>query len=171
MTLSENHPVIKIRRETIDWVLEFIAFTFLLILIIIPFIYYSKLPEKIPVHFNIAGEPDKYGNKSSLWLLPLTGTIMYIGFTILEAFPQIYNYPVKITPENIVKQYRLATRLIRILKSVILIIFSYLSFQTINTASGATSGLDKSFLPISLLITFGVIIIYIVRSLNNRDGQ
>jgi hypothetical protein len=102
-------------------------------------------------------------------MLPATGLFLYILMTIIEQFPQIYNYPVQITEENAERQYRNAVRLIRVLKTVILIIFSFLSFKTIQTATGNSSGLGKAFLPAFLLITFGVIIFYIVRSVNNSD--
>ncbi len=168
METKKNRPKIKIRLTAPDWATEFIAFFFLIILIAIPLIYYNDLPDKIPVHFNASGQPDGYGTRSTLWILPLTGAFMYLIMTILGAFPNIYNYPVEITPENAVPQYRLATRLIRILKTVILVIFSFISYQTIRTATGAAAGLGKAFLPVFLLLTFGVIIIYIVNSLNNR---
>jgi uncharacterized membrane protein len=164
-------PRIKLKRTSIDWVLEFVAFAFLLILIILPLAYFKTLPETIPVHFNAAGQPDDYGSRSSLWFLPLTGAFMYLMFTILEGFPQIYNYPVQITPENAVIQYKLATRLMRILKTIILLTFSIISFQTIKTATGGTTGLGKAFFPVFLLLTFVPIIIYLVQSLNNRHSS
>jgi hypothetical protein len=125
----------------------------------------------IPVHFNAAGLPDGFGSKSTLWILPLTAVFLYLLLTVLEAFPNIYNFPVKITPGNAFIQYRLATRLIRILKTILLILFSFISYKTIKTATGDTTGLGKAFLPVFLLITFGVIIIYIVHSLNNRQSS
>ena len=161
-------PKIKLKRTTLDWVFEITAFAFFALLIILPAIYFRDLPDTIPVHFNAAGNPDGFGSRTTLWILPLTGAFMYILMTIVEAFPHIYNFPVEITEENAPAQYRLATRLIRILKTVILIMFSYISYQTINTATGGAAGLGKVFLPVFLLITFGVIIIYIVQSLNNR---
>jgi uncharacterized membrane protein len=161
-------PKIKIKRTTADWVTDFIAFSLLVILIAIPIIYSGSLPEKIPTHFNAAGEIDDYGSKSTLWMLPVMGFIMYIGMTILEGFPHIYNYPVEITEENAPIQYRLATRLMRILKTVILFIFSFISYKTIDAAMGKAGGLGKAFLPVFLLITFGTIAIYLARSLNNR---
>lgn len=164
-------PKIKLKRTSFDWVLEFVAFAFLLILITLPLMYLKTLPETIPVHFNAAGQPDDYGSRSSLWFLPLTGVFMYLMFTILEGFPQIYNYPVQITPENAVIQYRLATRLMRILKTVILFTFSIISFQTIKTATGGAAGLGKVFFPVFLLLTFAPIIIYLVQSLNNRHSS
>jgi uncharacterized membrane protein len=164
-------PKIKLKRTSFDWALEFVAFAFLVTLISLPLIHLKDLPETIPVHFNATGQPDGYGNRSSLWILPLTGTFMYLMFTILEGFPQIYNYPVQITPENAVTQYRLATRLMRFLKTIILVTFSIISFQTIKTATRGAAGLGKVFLPVFLLLTFIPIIIYVVQSLNNRHNS
>jgi len=171
MKIKENKktlPKIRIRRTTFDWAIEFVAFVFLVVLIVLPLIYYNHLPEKIPVHFNGAGIPDGYGSRSTLWILPVTSLFLYLLFTILEAFPYLYNFPVEITTDNAVTQYTLATRLIRILKTVILIIFAFISYQTIKTATGETVGLGRAFLPVCLLLIFGVIVIYVVKSLNNR---
>ena len=165
---KSNRPKIKVRRDTLDWIMEFIAFSFMVFLIVFPLIYSGSLPDKIPAHFNGSGQVDSYGSKATIWLLPVTGLVLYIGLTILENFPQIYNYPVQITEENAAKQYKMATRLMRILKTIVLIIFAFLSYKTIEIALGTGTGLGKSFLPVFLLVTFGVILIYIVRSLNNR---
>lgn len=169
MELNNPLPQIKIRLTLFDWVIEFFALSFMILLLLLPLIYLKVLPERIPVHFNAAGQPDDYGNISTLWLLPLTGVFMYFIMTVLSAFPRIYNYPVKITPENAAVQYRIATRLIRILKTVILMIFCFICFQTIKTATGEAAGLGKIFLPVSLLITFGIVAVFIVMSLNNRE--
>jgi uncharacterized membrane protein len=168
---ENNRPRIKLKRSSLDWILEFVAFAFLVILITLPLIYLKNLPETIPVHFNAAGLPDGYGSRSTLFLLPVTGIFMYLLMTILEAFPHIYNFPVVITTENAPVQYRIATRLIRILKTVILITFSFISFQTIKTATGGAAGLGKAFFPVFLLLTFVPIIFYLVKSLNNRQSS
>jgi uncharacterized membrane protein len=161
-------PRIKLKLSSHDWVVEFLGLSFLIILIAIPLFYYNQLPERIPTHFNGAGEPDGYGGKSSLFLLPATGFFMYILLTVLEAFPHIYNFPVAITSENAEVQYRLATRLMRILKTVILILFSFISWMSVRTATGNGAGLGKMFLPVFIILTFGVVIIYLVQALNNR---
>jgi uncharacterized membrane protein len=170
---TASRPKIKVPRTSLDWVIDFTGFVFMVILVAIPLIFSKDLPERIPVHFNLAGEPDGYGTKLSLWILPLTGAVTYIGMTILELFPYLFNYPVEITPENALTQYRFGTRLIRILKTVIVLLFSFISYQTIKTALGTSSGLGKAFLPIFLSVTFGSIIVYFVVSLNNRhsDGR
>jgi uncharacterized membrane protein len=167
----ENRPKIKIKRTIVDWIIEFAAFTFVVFLIVLPIINYSHLPETIPVHFNAAGEADGYGSRTTLWILPVTGLFMWFMFTVLEAFPHIFNYPVKITAENAETQYRLAIRLLRVLKTVILIIFSFISFKTIDTAGGSASGLGKAFLPVFLILVFGVILVYFVKSVNNKQPE
>jgi uncharacterized membrane protein len=171
MKKTTSLPRVKIKLTSFDWATEIFTLIFLIILIALPLIFLKDLPEEIPVHFNAAGMPDGFGNRSTLWILPVTGAFMYLLLTVISAFPQIYNFPVKITPENIVTQYRLATRLIRILKATIMILFSFLSYKTLKTATGDVAGLGKAFLPVFLLITFGVIIVYIVMSLNNRQSS
>lgn len=168
MDTSDKHPKINIKLATPDWVMELLALAFLVLLIALPFIYLQSLPERIPIHFNGAGQPDGYGNRSSIWILPVTGIFLYLLLSVISAFPHIYNFPVKITNDNAEVQYRIATRLIRVLKVLILLLFCFLSFQTIRTAAGKAAGLGKSFLPVFLLLTFGVIVFYIVVSLNNR---
>jgi uncharacterized membrane protein len=169
MEARENRPKIKISLTLADWIIEIGGFAFLLFLIALPIIFLKDMPERIPIHFNSGGVPDGYGSRSTIWLLPIIGTLVYLLLTVLSFFPQIYNFPVKITTDNILVQYRLATRLMRILKSVILMTFAFILLQTIKTVKGNAAGLGKSFLPIFLIITFGVIVFYIIQSLNNRE--
>jgi uncharacterized membrane protein len=161
-------PRLRLKLSSHDRVIEFLGISFLIILIAIPVFYYNQLPERIPTHFNAAGLPDGYGGRHSLFVLPATGLFMYILLTVIAAFPHIYNYPVTITPENAEVQYRLATRLMRILKTVILILFSFISWMSVKTAAGSASGLGKMYLPVFIILTFGVVIIYLVQASNNR---
>ncbi|MGD0581891.1 MAG: DUF1648 domain-containing protein [Bacteroidales bacterium] len=171
MKFSEDppRPRIKLPLNSHDRVIEFIGIAFLLFLFVLPLRYYSDIPGMIPTHFNAAGSPDGFGSKTSLWFLPLTGLVLWLIMTIVNRFPDKFNFPVKITPENAEVQYRIGTRVIRILKSVILMMFSFISYRTIQTAMGNEAGLGKVFLPVFLLLTFGIIIIYLVQANKNRN--
>jgi hypothetical protein len=64
-----------------------------------PLYLYNKLPDTIPTHFDIAGKPDAWGAKSSLFLLPLSATIFPLlhGLFCLYAAKEGYKsliYPV-----------------------------------------------------------------------------
>jgi uncharacterized membrane protein len=165
-----KRPKIKLPLTSHDQVIEFIGIAFLLFLFFLPLRYYSEIPAKIPTHFNAAGAPDGFGSKTTLWLLPATGLLLWLLLTVINRYPHIFNFPVKITPENAETQYRIATRMIRILKCVLLIMFSFISYRTIQTALGNEAGLGKIFLPVFLVLTFGIVIIYFYKA-NNTSTQ
>ncbi len=65
----------------------------------LPFIYlayiWNKLPEKVPIHWNIKGEIDRFGNKSELLLIPiLLPLLIYIILLIIP----------KIDPKNRIRK-------------------------------------------------------------------
>ena len=72
----------------------------------------ASLPDTIPIHFNLKGTPDGYGKKLNLLITPLVSTVIYIGMTIINRYPHLFNYPVKINEKNAVEQYLLATALL-----------------------------------------------------------
>ena len=61
---------------------------------------YFELPEIIPTHYNEAGEADSYGDKLNILALPIISTLLFIGLTILNKRPHLFNYPSEITKEN-----------------------------------------------------------------------
>ena len=38
---------------------------------------FKKLPEIIPIHFDLEGKPDNYGAKYFIFPLPIIGTLIY----------------------------------------------------------------------------------------------
>jgi hypothetical protein len=58
----------------------------------------QRLPDRIPTHFDISGTPNAWGPPSTLWLLPIVGTALYVLITLIAHFPATFNYPVRVTP-------------------------------------------------------------------------
>ena len=168
MLARTNRPRIKISLSLPDWILEVISVAFILIGIILLVVWYKNLPDQVVTHFNSKGEPDGFGNKSTLFLLPAFALFIYILITIVSFFPHYFNFPVKITEKNAEVQYRLAIRMLRVIKAMIIIIFTYLNYQTILTTTGKESGIGIVFLPVFLLLLTGSMIVYLVLSFNNR---
>jgi uncharacterized membrane protein len=53
-----------------------------------PFLYliyiWNSLPQKVPMHWNLQGEIDRYGSKSELWLIPLMLPLLtYLLFVLI----------------------------------------------------------------------------------------
>jgi uncharacterized membrane protein len=130
---------------------------------------YSNLPETIPTHYNGAGQADGFGGKATILTLPLIATILFIGLTVLNKFPHVFNYPTEITQDNAFRQYIYATRLIRYLKLIIVFIFGLIEFKTIQNANGEADGLGVWFLPLTMGVIFIPMIYFILNhsSLNN----
>lgn len=140
MNKSER-PRLDLEWNYLDYVLEAIAFTAAMSTPLIVLSYYPDLPETIAIHFNGLGEPDGWGGKGFLWLLPVLGLGIYALMTWLNQYPHTFNYPVKITEANAEWQYTLATRTIRFLKSIICLSFGLITWFMIQTATGAAQGL------------------------------
>lgn len=171
MDKNSARPLIKIEMSSGDIILEAAALLFLVFQIALPLIVNHSIPQSIPTHFNSAGFPDSYGAKGSLWFLPVTSTFLYLLITILQRYPHIYNYPVEITPANAKVQYTNAVSLMRILKTIMIVIFAFINFRTIQVASGKAAGLGKAFLPLVLVTTFGAVLLFIVRAINNKHAE
>lgn len=67
---------------------------------------YAALPDQIPVHFNLAGEPDGWGSRSSILVLAGIGLVLVVGTALLSRYPRAFNYPREITEENAQRVYR-----------------------------------------------------------------
>ena len=129
---------------------------------------YNSLPDIIPIHYNAAGMADGFGRKAAILILPLISTILFVGLTILNKFPHVFNYPTVITEENALRQYTNATRLIRYLKFIIVAIFGFISFKTIQNANGEAEGLGSWFLPLTLGLIFIPLAFFIIKSLKAK---
>ena len=143
--------------------MEVVGALFLILMIVCPWYYFDQLPEVIPTHFNISGKPDGFGSKNTIWTLSLIGSALYVGLSILNLFPNKFNYLTEINQENSEKQYRLSTTLMRRIKLLIIVCFFYIEYGTIQVAIYNAEGLNAYFLPIFLIANLAVLGDYFYR--------
>ncbi len=43
---------------------------------------WSSLPEQVPYHFGITGQPDRYGRRRTIFILPAVALVMYIAMSL-----------------------------------------------------------------------------------------
>lgn len=159
-----ERPKINLIPSTSDKIVEILGWLILLALWGLTFTHYSTLPGTIPTHFNAAGEADGFGTKVSIIALPVIATLLFIGLTVLNRYPHIFNYPTAITQDNALRQYTLATRMLRYLKLVLVLVFGGIEFMTIQNATGKAAGLGTWFLPLTLVLVFLPLIYFVVKS-------
>jgi len=157
-----DRPKIRPELMPVDWLVEVLAIVALLAFIGYSVYCYPRLPQIIPTHFDAKGQINDYGDKVSVLILPGIALFIHILLTIIARFPYNFNFAGKITPENAPRQYRLATRFIRIIKTVIIVIFFYISTIIIRTSTGQTDRMGIWALPVILGFTIIPIIIYLI---------
>lgn len=92
------------------------------------FYIFQQLPEEIPVHFTWDGSVDDWRSKYFIFLEISILLVIFCCLSLLSKYHIYYSYPVKITLENAVYQYSLALKFFTILKTLNVILFTYIHY-------------------------------------------
>ena len=150
----ENKLGVKLKLKKTDYALEIIGLIGIASLIVLPIYFFNELPDQIPKHFNAMGQPDFYGSRALLWLLPTIGIILYIGMSLMNRFSFAFNYPQKASHENAEKMYAIGKRTVRLLKVIIISSLAFLNYKMIEIGLKETKEIGEFFLPLFLAILF-----------------
>ena len=151
--MYNDRPKIKVPYESVDYVMELICIALLIIMWAYAFIEYSTLPDIIPTHFNSAGIADNYGSKSTIFIMPVIGSLVYLLLFIVNMYPHIHNYSVNITLENALKNYRFSTRFLRTVNVLMCLLFAYITYHIVESATSSETGIGSFFLPVIIGIS------------------
>lgn len=167
----ENRPILKIALTSADKLVETLGWIVLLAIWVLTVTNYPNLPDTIPTHFNASGEADGFGGKATILTLPIVGSVLFIGMTILNKYPHLFNYPIKMTADQALNQYTNATKLVRYLKFSIVVIFGLIVLQTIRKVNGEADGLGEWFLSLTLGLIFIPMGYFIFKSFQINRGE
>ena len=72
-----------------------VALTIILVIacIVVTLIYFPSLPDKLPAHYGINGNVDRYGGKSVALILPIINLVLFIMFAFFALSPKILENP------------------------------------------------------------------------------
>ena len=163
-----KRPRLKLKLNQTDKILEIVGWISVIGIWALTLTNYSILPEIIPIQFNGAGKADGFGNKTHIFVLPIISSLLFIGFTILNKRPHIFNYPSQITKENALRQYTNATRMIRVLKLVIVVLFGLIVLKTIQNVNGHADGLGTWFLPFTIGVFLILTLYFLMMSMKDK---
>jgi uncharacterized membrane protein len=119
---------------------------------------YPSLPDTLPTHFNLSGHPDGYSTKQTLVGLPIVCTLVFVLLTILTRYPHLFNYPMRITPDNALRQYTAATRMLRMLKLSVVAMFFIILLYIIQSPPQFSSWVMVA----CLVLVFAPFVYYLV---------
>lgn len=150
----EKRPRIKLELTATDKVFELIGWLSIVAIWWLTLAAYGDLPDTIPIHYDGTGQADRFGGKENILILPVVATVLFVGLTILNRFPHMFNYPRSITKENALAQYTNATRTIRYLKLALVIVFGIIAFRAIRYSGEEVYGSGAWLLPLILVLIF-----------------
>ncbi|MBO0857265.1 MAG: DUF1648 domain-containing protein [Chloracidobacterium sp.] len=113
----------------------------------IAFGVYPRLPERVPVHFGVRGEADRWGKRWMIFTLPLIGTV------VIALNYWLFEYLSPGAPKPIPLGMRTPLHLMLLVLSVI---FTYITWRMSEVAFGRARGLGAWFLLVSLVAVFSV---------------
>jgi hypothetical protein len=134
------------------------------------FYAFQKLPDIIPMHFNHLGEPDSFGKKMFVFILPVLLTFVYFLLGWASRTRTALNVPVKITDANRDYIYGQAHRMLVVLQLSIVIIFSILLYE-IYTASLTGTALGGGYMiAVILSLVMGPVLFFVVRMMTHEPS-
>ncbi|MDQ0214446.1 putative membrane protein [Oikeobacillus pervagus] len=163
MSNSWKRPKLIIPKTKGEWVWDIVGFFFYFGSIIFLISVWNILPEKVPAHYNAAGEVDRWGSKWELIILPSVGLCTLLFMQVFEKFPEVHNYPKRFNESNAEQFYLHSRKMLNQLKNICLIIFALILFESVTIALGWSGGFGIWFIPIVILGTGIPIILGIVK--------
>ena len=151
--MENGQPIIKIKKEPLDYFLDYGTLIVLIATWGFTIYHFNKLPDIIATHFDLNGNPDGFGSKYTIWFIPVIVSLIYILIFALTRYPHKFNYLTKITEQNASKQYKLASRSMRIILFNITLLFGFITFKVIEGAYTESSSFEWWFIPLLLLST------------------
>lgn len=154
-----NHPKVDFTKSKKVTCINLLSVLVLIGTIIYIAIIYPSLPDRIPTHFNLAGEADRWGGKNSIFIFPFLAVIIYFPLYYLSKVPHTFNYTVTITEENAPRIYPVAQFFISLLNLETLLL---ICVAAVECAMGGMA-LGALIFPIVLGIYLVTIVFFIIK--------
>jgi hypothetical protein len=129
----------------------------------------ERLPARFPIHFDHAGNPDGWGQPSSLLVLPLVTLGVYFLMTIVSQFPRVFKNPLRATDENGSRIEHLTLEMIPWLKMELVWLLAWFQWFSIEAARSG-KGVLPEFFPLGIAAVLGTAGWYLVGIFNVRRG-
>ncbi len=118
----------------------------------------ERLPDRIPTHFDISGQPNAWGTPGFLWFLPMVGTGLYVLLTALGSTRfRRYNLPVRVTEANLPFIQEQTSLMVAWIKCEMLCLFAYLQWSIIQAARSNEFRLSPLMIPVFLVVIFSTV--------------
>jgi len=118
----------------------------------------ERLPDRIPTHFDISGQPNAWGSPGFLWFLPAVGTGLYLLMSLVSSLKfRRYNLPVAVTEANLPFLQEQTSTMVAWIKFELLSLFAYLQWSIIQAARSNEFRVSPLLIPVFLVVIFSTV--------------
>lgn len=160
--MEMKKPKLDIEKPTVAKAFDVLVIALFAAALVYLLVQWSQLPNRIPAHFGVDGEVDRYGSSMELLLLPIIGIVMWMGMWILEKYPHTYNY-LNLRPENVETQYRYGVLFMNVIKNFSTLLFVFLIWQMTDIALARIATLNMPIFITILALLFGSMGVYVYK--------
>lgn len=117
----------------------------------------DRLPDRVPTHFDPAGNANAWGSPVGIVVLPVIAGGLYLLMSVVSRFPDAFHFPVRSTPMNIARLQAVTLDMIAWLKVELVCLFMVLQWVFIQAARSGQGHLFPMILPVFIVVIFGTI--------------
>ena len=146
-----------------DRILELVAAAMAVLLLILTGVLYSKAPDTVPSHFNLAMEVDAWSGKGVYWVL---AAIMLVGMIICASAAynrKLVNLPIRLKEPVFYHQIGLISRMCRIMTITFGLIWLAVLLAMSASFIGMPEGVSVALIPLSVVLMLGVVMFYTLK--------
>ena len=146
------------RKHTLDKLMDRLSLLLLLGTVAFLVVYWRHIPEEVPMHFNAAGEIDRWDSKGGLLMLPVITWLVYGFLTVAERIFGICSTGAKGTDKNRERVFILLGHLLSTQKLLCTALFTWITLWC-----AVARPLPGWFSTAALVAVFGDMAYWIVR--------
>jgi len=161
-----EQPEIELKPERIDSILEVSGYTALALLWIFIIWEYLNLPDTIPIHFDMHGRADDFGDKSAVFGMPVITTFLFFMLLLMQLKIRSFRITEYMAPIEAEKRYAFVKRILRIMRIAIPLLFLTIEFFSRNRSEGEVS--NSWLVPAFFALLFIPVGYLLIRAMRNK---
>ena len=146
-----------------DRILELVAAAMAVLLLILTGVLYSKAPDTVPSHFNLAMEVDAWSGKGVYWVL---AAIMVVGMIICASAAynrKLVNLPIRLKEPVFYHQIGLISRMCRIMTITFGLIWLAVLLAMSASFIGMPEDVSVALIPLSVMLMLVVVLFFTLK--------
>lgn len=117
----------------------------------------EPLPERIPMHFDAAGNANGWGPPSALVLLPVVATGLYLLITVISLLPTGIRSAVKLTAESRERIQALTRQMLAWIKAEMVGLFLFIQWFILAGIRDGSNRIPAIPPPVFLVVIFATV--------------